>query len=293
MGTPEGMKDLVDEIDAKVGLDQLKLLHVNDSRDARGSNRDRHAPIGKGEIGRRGMRAFLGEPRLQGLPAVLEGPGVDGKARCSQRHPDHPPPAPRGGPEPQLMLFNRRALDGIAAGEIDLAFRRWKRPTVRTGGTLHTSAGLLGIDAVEPTPSGRSTGSRPAAPGSPARGSCIESLRPEGRLFRIRFHRIGDDPRVELRARAPITKSRSAPSWKPGSDAWIAPEANRGRARVLELIRDRPETLAADLAASIGMEKAPFKRDVRRLKELGPDREPPGRIPALAAGPRLCRLGPR
>jgi deoxyribonuclease-4 len=76
--TKEGMKDLVDEIDAKVGLDQLKLLHVNDSRDDRGSNRDRHAPIGKGEIGRTGFRAFLGERRLQGVPAVLEGPGIDG-----------------------------------------------------------------------------------------------------------------------------------------------------------------------------------------------------------------------
>jgi deoxyribonuclease-4 len=78
--TPEGMKTLVDEIDAKVGLDQLKLLHVNDSRDERGSNRDRHAPIGKGEIGRSGLRAFLGESRLQGIPAILEGPGMDGGA---------------------------------------------------------------------------------------------------------------------------------------------------------------------------------------------------------------------
>ena len=78
--TPEGMSELVDEIDAKVGLRQLKLLHVNDSRDERGSNRDRHAPIGKGEIGRKGLRAFLGEPRLQGVPAVLEGPGIDGRA---------------------------------------------------------------------------------------------------------------------------------------------------------------------------------------------------------------------
>jgi deoxyribonuclease-4 len=80
VGTPQGMKGLVDEIDAKVGLAQLKLLHVNDSRDERGSNRDRHAPIGKGKIGRKGMRAFLGEPRLQGLPAVFEGPGLDGHA---------------------------------------------------------------------------------------------------------------------------------------------------------------------------------------------------------------------
>jgi deoxyribonuclease IV len=76
--TPDGMKDLVDEIEVKVGLEQLKLLHVNDSRDKRGSNRDRHAPIGKGEIGRNGFRAFLGERRLQDVPAVLEGPGIDG-----------------------------------------------------------------------------------------------------------------------------------------------------------------------------------------------------------------------
>jgi deoxyribonuclease-4 len=78
--TPEGVKDLVDEIDSKIGLKQLKLLHINDSRDERGSNRDRHAAIGKGKIGRNGLRAFLGEPRLQGLPAVLEGPSVDGRA---------------------------------------------------------------------------------------------------------------------------------------------------------------------------------------------------------------------
>jgi deoxyribonuclease IV len=78
VATPEGTRSLVDEIDAKVGLEQLKLLHVNDSRDDRGSNRDRHAPIGKGEIGRKGFRAFLGERRLQDVPAVLEGPGIDG-----------------------------------------------------------------------------------------------------------------------------------------------------------------------------------------------------------------------
>ncbi len=78
--TLEGVSDLADEIDSKIGLKQLKLLHVNDSRDARGSNRDRHAPIGKGAIGRQGFRAFLSEPRFQDVPAVLEGPGIDGGA---------------------------------------------------------------------------------------------------------------------------------------------------------------------------------------------------------------------
>jgi deoxyribonuclease IV len=80
IATPEGMKGMVDEIEAKVGIKQLKLLHVNDATDPLGSNRDRHAPIGKGTIGRKGLRAFLGEPRIQGVPAVLEGPGVDGRS---------------------------------------------------------------------------------------------------------------------------------------------------------------------------------------------------------------------
>ena len=78
IATPEGTSALVDEIEAKVGLKQLKLMHVNDATDPLGSNRDRHAPIGKGEIGRKGFRAFLGEPRIQHVPAVLEGPGIDG-----------------------------------------------------------------------------------------------------------------------------------------------------------------------------------------------------------------------
>ena len=78
IATRQGTKALVDEIEAKVGLEQLKLVHVNDATDPLGSNRDRHAPIGKGEIGRKGFRAFLGEPRIQRVPAVLEGPGIDG-----------------------------------------------------------------------------------------------------------------------------------------------------------------------------------------------------------------------
>jgi deoxyribonuclease IV len=76
--TPEGVAAIADEIDAKIGLEQLRAIHLNDSRDERGSNRDRHAPLGKGEIGRKGLRAFLGESRWERVPTVLEGPGIDG-----------------------------------------------------------------------------------------------------------------------------------------------------------------------------------------------------------------------
>jgi deoxyribonuclease IV len=68
---------LLDELDDAIGLDRLRALHVNDSAAPLGSNRDRHANIGDGALGE-GLGVFLGHPRLQGLPAVLE---VDGKDR--------------------------------------------------------------------------------------------------------------------------------------------------------------------------------------------------------------------
>ena len=67
----------VAEVDARIGLGRLRALHVNDAAAPLGSNRDRHASIGKGELGK-GMGAFLAHPKLQGLPAALETPGPDG-----------------------------------------------------------------------------------------------------------------------------------------------------------------------------------------------------------------------
>ncbi len=73
------LAEIVDEADAKVGIDRLGAVHVNDAAAPLGSCRDRHANIGKGEMGRAGLRAFLSEPRFEGLPATLETPGPDKK----------------------------------------------------------------------------------------------------------------------------------------------------------------------------------------------------------------------
>ena len=74
--TPPSLDALLDEVDASIGLDRLRALHVNDSAAPLGSNRDRHANIGEGLLGEE-LGVFLGNPRLQGLPAMLEtaGPG--------------------------------------------------------------------------------------------------------------------------------------------------------------------------------------------------------------------------
>jgi deoxyribonuclease-4 len=78
--TAEGLASVLDEFDSVVGLDRLGSLHVNDSVTPLGSNRDRHANLGEGEIGPDGIAAFLSEPRFDGLPVVFEGPGAAGKA---------------------------------------------------------------------------------------------------------------------------------------------------------------------------------------------------------------------
>ena len=78
--TAQGLSDVLDDFDSIVGLDRLGSLHVNDSVTALGSNRDRHANLGEGEIGPDGIAAFLSEPRFDGLPVIFEGPGAGGKA---------------------------------------------------------------------------------------------------------------------------------------------------------------------------------------------------------------------
>ena len=77
--TDPGILDgLLDDFDRLIGLDRLRALHVNDSQTPLGSNRDRHANLKEGLIGD-GLSVFLGNPRLQDLPAIVETEGQHGK----------------------------------------------------------------------------------------------------------------------------------------------------------------------------------------------------------------------
>ena len=71
------------ECEQLVGLDRLHSLHLNDSMTPLGSNRDRHALLGEGELGDRGCATFLSEPRFERLPCVLE-TGRDGGAPAAE-----------------------------------------------------------------------------------------------------------------------------------------------------------------------------------------------------------------
>ncbi len=76
--TRDGLTETIDAFDRAVGCERLGSLHVNDSAVALGSNRDRHAILGEGELGESGCAVFLSEPRFEKLPCVLETGRDDG-----------------------------------------------------------------------------------------------------------------------------------------------------------------------------------------------------------------------
>lgn len=83
VATAQGLREMLDECDRLVGLDRLHSLHLNDSMTPLGSNRDRHALLGAGELGERGCATFVSEPRFERLPCVLE-TGRDGGAPAAE-----------------------------------------------------------------------------------------------------------------------------------------------------------------------------------------------------------------
>ncbi len=72
---PEGIQKLLEEIDKEVGIERLKFVHLNDTKNTLGSNKDRHENIGNGNLGVEGLKVFLSNTVFSSLPLLLETPG--------------------------------------------------------------------------------------------------------------------------------------------------------------------------------------------------------------------------
>ena len=169
------------------------------------------------------------------------------------------------------MLFRRHALDGLADGTITVAFRRWAGPRVRAGGRLRTAVGVLAVDAVDEMDFADITEDDARRAGFASLPDLLDDLatQRDGRVYRIALHLAGPDPRVELRGRDGLTDDELAEVELKLARLDAASRHGPWTVAVLRLIRDRPEVRAGDLAATRGQEKLAFKRDVRKLKELG------------------------
>jgi hypothetical protein len=168
------------------------------------------------------------------------------------------------------MLISPAIAAGIVDGSVTLAFRRWDRPRVRPGGTQRTVAGVIRFESVEPVDPETLTE-------EDARRSGVRSLaelrkllerRAGEHVYRMQVAPDGPDPRIALREQADLSgDDRRALDAR--LDRWDAGVNGPWTRQALRLIAEQPGVRAPDLAASVGRETLPFKRDVRRLKELG------------------------
>lgn len=170
------------------------------------------------------------------------------------------------------MLFRQIDLERIRDGELTAAVRRWRRPTVRAGGTLVTPIGVLSIDEVRVLEDeAELTEADLAAAGFASVDQLRDepAMRRDGQLHLVRFHLAGVDPRIELREQddlgpddvEQLTARLQRMDERAANGPWTR--------ATLEIIAEQPGVRAADLAAAVQRDRAAFKADVRKLKGLG------------------------
>lgn len=170
------------------------------------------------------------------------------------------------------MLVPQRLGPLIAEGTVTLLVRRWRSAQVLVGREYRTAAGLLAVDAVDVVSEEQLSEDDARRAGFADRAALVADLRGDPGLpvYRLRVRPAGHaDPRDELAADAllsaadieAITARLDRLDRASAYGAWTRP--------TLRAIRDRPAVRAAELAESMGRERAPFKLDVRKLKALG------------------------
>lgn len=168
------------------------------------------------------------------------------------------------------VLLTSKQLEGIASGEIKVAFRKWKKPTVKTGGRLRTQIGVLAIHAVERVSEKEISDRDAKLAGFESRVDLLQDLKQrDGLLYRIRLSLAGPDERITLRTKREISDAE-----------WHELKQRLGRLdarsihgpwvlRFLSVVSMNSGVLAATLASSLGLERKWFKDHMRMLKELG------------------------
>jgi hypothetical protein len=179
------------------------------------------------------------------------------------------------------VLLTLPVLERIRAGDVDLVFRRWRRPNVRAGGRQRTAIGelsILAVDVVDPEAIDDEQAHRAGYPDAdalrtelfreqPSTRSRTAQPDPDSPVYRVQVGYRGADPRITLR------ESLLDPAELDGMLARIcAIDARAARpwaSTALELIERWPARRAPELAELAGWETSPWKANVRRLKELG------------------------
>ena len=169
------------------------------------------------------------------------------------------------------MLFKVDTLNQIEAGEVTIAFRKWKRPTVKKGGTLITRIGQLKILDIVPI-------NIKDIKDKDLRNAGIDNIDilkrsiskiPGGQLYKISFTLIGPDPRIVLRNNDHLTSADINLLKNKLERMDKASKQGPWTSEVLQLINQYPKRRAVELAEVLSVEKDWLKPNIRKLKGLG------------------------
>jgi hypothetical protein len=170
------------------------------------------------------------------------------------------------------VLFPKPFWQGIADGSVTLTYRRWRRQQVLTGRRYRTPAGIVEVTSVTTVSPDEIRDDEACRAGYRDAGTLVADLtdRPGIDLYRIEFHAIAEpDPRAVLAASADLDEGEIAEITRRLDRLDRASSHGPWTRETLALIRDQPATRAADLAGELGRDRASFKIDVRKLKNLG------------------------
>ena len=167
------------------------------------------------------------------------------------------------------MIFKLHQLRGIKSGEISLAFRRWKKPNVKKGGSMKTAIGVIRFIDVEPVKEDAIKKADATKAGYESVDLLLEHLNKvtSGTIYKVKVKYESEDPRLELREKTELTDDEfqklkiKLDRLDKTRGPWVL--------KVLKLIKRYPEQRAGELAEIMQMDKFDFKVRVRKLKNLG------------------------
>lgn len=169
------------------------------------------------------------------------------------------------------MLFKEIHLQGIQSRKITLAFRKWKKASVKEGSLLHTSVGLIEINKIEPVNENHITEQDALNAGFADKTQLLKSFTHNslGTIFKISVSYHSADPRINLREQAKLTVQEFADIKKKLERLDQHSKQGHWTEKVLLAIKDNPNLHAIGIAKLTGFEKEWLKLNIRKLKNLG------------------------
>ena len=168
------------------------------------------------------------------------------------------------------MLLRTAVLERIVSGEVSLVFRRWRRPTVRAGGSLRTALGVLRILDVAAVTEAEISEADAVRAGFSSRDALLDELGSrEGQVYRIAVAYADADPRIALRQRDDLSDAEIEQVIGKLQRLDARSPAGPWTARVLAAVEAQPGVVSRTLAARLGCDRDWLKPQVRKLKNLG------------------------